>query len=120
MATNYVQPGDQLTITAGADISSGDVVVVGSLLGIAAVDIKSGATGTVSLQGVYTCPKVAGNAWTVGQALVWDVSESKFDTAAAVSLDTGDVSGNAVAFTAAGSTAATGQVAINRDVGSIT
>lgn len=102
MATNAVQPGDVITITAGADITSGSVVKVGQILGVALTDIDNGSTGAVAIRGVFTVPKVSGAVIAQGESLTWDVSVSKFDDNAA-SPATGDVTGApAVAFEAAG------------------
>lgn len=100
MATNYLQAGDVIQYTAGADISSGDVVKMGNILGVALGDIANGATGSVALRGVFTVPKVTAAVIAQGQSLVWDVSAGKFDDNAATPA-TGDVSGApAVAFEA--------------------
>ena len=42
MTTNYIQDGKVIEYTAGADISSGDVVVIGTLIGVALTDIANG------------------------------------------------------------------------------
>ena len=41
--TNYIQKGDTITVTAPATITSGSLVVVGSIVGVAACDAESGA-----------------------------------------------------------------------------
>lgn len=102
MATNYVQPGDTMTITAGADLASGEVVVVGQSLCVALETIANGATGVVARKGVFTVPKVSAAVIAQGERLVWDASAAAFDDNAATPA-TGDVSGEgAVAFEAAG------------------
>jgi predicted RecA/RadA family phage recombinase len=66
---NYVQDGDYLTITASADIDSGELVQYGSLHGVAVTDIANGAQGVIALKGVFTLPKLtaaAGDACTAG------------------------------------------------------
>lgn len=103
MASNYVSEGAVIQHTAsGADISSGDVVVVGQLLGVALVDIADGETGSVAIQGVFNVPKVSAAVIAAGESLVYDVSAGEFDDNAATPA-TGDVSGAAaVAVEAAG------------------
>lgn len=56
--TNFIQAGNVLawTNTSGADVSSGDIVAIGSLVGIAVTDILQGNVGSVNLEGVYTVP----------------------------------------------------------------
>jgi predicted RecA/RadA family phage recombinase len=69
MAQNYIQPGDVIEITAGATITSGQMVKVGAIVGVALNSATSGQTVRVRLKGVFNLPKAAG-AITVG-ALVY-------------------------------------------------
>lgn len=102
MATNQTQPGESIVITAGTNITSGQVVRVGQLLGVAVTDIASGTQGAVSLKGVYTVPKVSGAVIVQGETLTWDASAAAFDDSLATPA-TGDVTGSAaVAWESAG------------------
>ena len=102
MTTNAVQPGNVIDYTAGSTIASGDVVVIGNIIGVALGDIANGATGSVATRGVFTVPKVSAAVIAQGESLVWDVSAGKFDDNAA-SPATGDISGAAAcAWEAAG------------------
>lgn len=94
MANNFIQPGTVLDYVnnSGAAISSGDVVVVGGVLGVALTDIDAGATGSVQTQGVFRVPKVSGAVIAQGESLTWDVSAGAFDDNAATPA-TGDVTG---------------------------
>jgi len=119
MATNHVQPGAVIEYTAsGSSFSSGDVVVIGCLVGVALVDIADGATGAVQIGEVFTLAKTAGTAWTQGAVLDYDISESEFHTG--LSAATGDITKCGVAFAAAASAATTGQVLLTPGTGSIT
>lgn len=102
MATNYIQPGEVLDWVngTGSAVTSGSVVAVGNILGVALTDIASAATGSVQITGVFTVPKVTAAVIAQGESLVWDVSAGKFDDNAATPA-TGDISGApAVAFEA--------------------
>lgn len=104
LSTNFVQAGKVIDWTngTGAAVASGDVVKIGNLLGVAAVDIAADASGSVSLCGVFTVPKVAGAVIAQGETLTWDASAAAFDDNAAVAA-AGDITGAAaVAFEAAG------------------
>jgi predicted RecA/RadA family phage recombinase len=103
MATNYISGGDTIAWTnAGTAVVSGQVVVVGKIIGVAMVDIANAATGTVAVRGVFTVPKVSGAVIAQGENLVWDASAAAFDDNAATPAS-GDVSGApAVAMEAAG------------------
>jgi predicted RecA/RadA family phage recombinase len=117
---NYVQEGNTITYanSTGSKISSGDVVVIGCLIAIAATDIANGSSGELHTDGVFTVPKVQADVLTQGEALVWDKSVTKFgkhDTSQA----TGDVAGAVLCWEAAGNTATTVKVHLDQRVGTV-
>jgi len=125
MATNFVQEGGTISWTNGTGdaVVSGQVVAIGNILGVAAVDIANGAVGTVYVEGVFTCPKASGattHDFAQGAAVYWDASAGKFEKTGTGTLATGDLSGSAVAWEAAASTATTAKIKINQNVGSVT
>jgi predicted RecA/RadA family phage recombinase len=66
---NYVQDGKYIEFTAGATITSGQLVQVGDLHGVAVTDVANGAVGALAMEGVFTLPKLtgaAGDACTAG------------------------------------------------------
>jgi predicted RecA/RadA family phage recombinase len=66
---SYVQDGKYIEFTAGATITSGQLVQVGDLHGVAVTDVANGATGILALEGVFTLPKLtaaSGDATTAG------------------------------------------------------
>ncbi|MFT5766742.1 MAG: putative RecA/RadA family phage recombinase [Halioglobus sp.] len=102
MSANYKQVGNTLQYSnAGSAISSGDVVVVGDLVGIAetAIDATTGV-GTVNVEGVFEVACNTADVIAAGQTLVWDASASEFVDANTPA--SGDNTGGVVAFTAAG------------------
>lgn len=102
MATNFLRDGEVEQYTnGGSAISSGDVVVIGTRLGVALVDIANGATGSVAMRGVFNVPKVTAAVVAVGETLTWDVSAGKFDDDAATPA-TGDITGAAAVAVEAG------------------
>ncbi len=104
MASNFKQPGDVIPWVNGTGAAkvSGQVVVIGKVLGVCLVDIAAGATGSVALDGVFSVPKVSGAVIAQGENLTWDASAAAFDDNAAVAA-TGDVTGPpAIAFESAG------------------
>lgn len=118
MATNFIQNGCTLDYTAGADISSGSVVVMGQLIGVALTDIASGAVGALAVDGVFEVPKVAGAVIGAGESVIYDVSASAFDDNQATSAS-GDVSGACVAVEAAGNGETTVKVKLNVGLGTV-
>lgn len=102
MATNFLEEGDIITWTndSGSDIASGGIVKMLNTLGVALVDIANGASGAVTLEGVFSnIPKVTAAVFVVGEKLIWDVSAGKFDDSAATPAS-GDVTGAAIAWVA--------------------
>nr|BDD46845.1 hypothetical protein 11 [bacterium] len=82
MAKNFVQEGKVLDYTAsGSDISSGNLVIIGSIAGIAISDIADGETGAVRIAGVFSIPKAA-VAVTQGAKLYWNTTNSNLTTTA--------------------------------------
>lgn len=71
---NFVQPGVNLTLPAPADVASGDVVILGSILGIAAETVLSGADVDVVTKGVFTLPKVSALAIAIGDVVYFDAA----------------------------------------------
>jgi predicted RecA/RadA family phage recombinase len=99
MAKNYKQPGNVIDITAGANLTSGTPVVVGTLLAVPLTDIANGDVGAAQIEGVFELPKLGTAVITAGAKLIWDVSAGQFIIASAA---TGDLDGCAVAIAAAG------------------
>ena len=105
MATNFVTHGESIPYTnaTGSNITSGSVVAVGDMIGIALSDILIGSTGTVQLAGVAIVAKTTGQAWTQGAKLYWD-GTSAFTTTVGSNVWAG------WAYAAAASGDTTGQV----------
>lgn len=78
---NFVKRGNVIDYpnATGNDINSGDLVFVGSLVGVAQTDIAAGTTGAVLLEGVFNIAKAAG-AITIGAKLYWITSSSNLTT----------------------------------------
>jgi predicted RecA/RadA family phage recombinase len=69
---NYVQPGNTMTLVAPYDRLSGEGALVGSIFGVAATTVLSGADGEFDVVGVFTLAKVSAQAWTQGALIYWD------------------------------------------------
>ena len=82
MAKNFIQKGDTITWTnsTGSDVASGDVVVVGTLVCVAMVDIGNGKSGGLATSGVYELAAITTGAFTQGAALYWDATAKKLTT----------------------------------------
>jgi len=103
MAKNYVREGDVITyLNTGAAIASGDLVIVGNLVGVALTDIAATAgSGAVAVEGTFSVPKVAGAVIAQGATVVYKAASKSFDDNLAV-LVAGDLSVGCVAATGVG------------------
>lgn len=104
---NFVQDGSRIEITASADISSGDLVVVGSRVAVACVDIAAGATGAAAAEGVFTLPKKSTDVIAQGAPVYWDADPGEITTTATDNTLAG------YAFVAADNGTITVQIKIN-------
>lgn len=104
---NFVQAGENVTVTAAATGTSGDGVKIGSLFGIAAGDAKIGDPLVLVTAGVFDMPKVAADDITLGAAVYWRSSDELVTTTASGNTKVG------VAVTAAGNGAASVLVRLN-------
>ncbi|HEY7334336.1 MAG TPA: DUF2190 family protein [Bryobacteraceae bacterium] len=73
---NFIQPGEYgLTVTAPAGgVVSGQVVVIGAIVGIAATTQPAGAPVEIATQGVYDLPKVPADSLAVGATAMVDAT----------------------------------------------
>ena len=69
---NHVQCGDNLTIPAPYNVSSGHGVQVGAIFGVASRDALAGADVIIVTREVFTLDKVAGDDFSIGEAAYWD------------------------------------------------
>jgi predicted RecA/RadA family phage recombinase len=69
MAKNFIQEGAVVTVTAPRNVTSGEMVTVGVLSGVAQFTALSGAPVEIATEGVYEVAKTSAQAWTVGAAI---------------------------------------------------
>lgn len=79
---NFVQAGSALTIPAPANVASGDVVIVGNIIGIANAAAASGADLDVTTTGVFNLPKVSGDVFAVGATVYFNTATKLATTTA--------------------------------------
>ncbi|QRM55142.1 DUF2190 family protein [Sinorhizobium sp. BG8] len=74
---NFTQPGDVLDVPApSGGVVSGKPVIIGSLIGIAALTAAEGVTFPLQRTGVHTLAKTSAQAWTVGAKIYWTGTEA--------------------------------------------
>ena len=67
---NFVQEGNVVPVTAPRNLTSGELVVVGLLVGVAVHDAASGDPVEIQTTGVFEVAKTNAQAWaTVGLAI---------------------------------------------------
>lgn len=104
---NFVQPGENITVTADAAATSGAGVLVDNLFGIASGDADIGEPLVLVTQGVFEMPKVAADDMSAGAAVYWD------DGNGVVTVTATDNTKVGVAVSAAGNGAGTVRVRLN-------
>lgn len=82
---NFIQEGKRITLTAPAAVSSGDVVNVGQIVGVAVASAASGAEVEVQRVGVFSIPKAA-EAISAGDPLYWDNANARLTKTSAAGL----------------------------------
>ena len=83
MATaQFLHDGKSIDYTPGADVTAGDVVVQGDLIGVVKLDIAADILGALAVEGVFDFPKVTGggSAIATGALVYWDVADSEAKT----------------------------------------
>ncbi len=102
---NYIQMGDNLTLPAPYDVSSGDGALIGTIFGVASTSQLSGEDTSFVRVGVFALPKPGSQAWAVGAKVYWDNTAKNVTTtatsntligaaAAAVGGGAGETTGN--------------------------
>ena len=68
---SYVQKGDVLDYTPAGAVAAGDVVVIGTLVGVAPRPIAANALGSLAVEGVFSLPVATGATGAQGSAINW-------------------------------------------------
>lgn len=82
MVARYVQRGESIDFTPEADVAAGDVVKVGSLVGVAKLDVRAGELGALALVGVYEVA-TGGAEVAAGEAVSVDLATGRVAAAGA-------------------------------------
>ena len=79
MSATFVQAGDAIDYTPGADVAAGEVVVQGDLIGVSKLPIASGKLGSLAVDGVFDFPKATGVSTAIGagKTVYWDVGDEE-------------------------------------------
>jgi len=77
MIARFIQDGKSIDYTPGSNVSAGDVIVQGELVGVAKLDIAANQLGALAIEGIFEFPKPtgAGTDAAVGTLMYWDVAD---------------------------------------------
>ena len=103
---SYVQKGDVVDYTPASAVAAGDVVVIGSLVGVAPRAIAANALGSLAISGVFEMPCATGATGAQGSAINW------YATSGVAHASTGVAAGKLAKARAAGD--ATVHVVLNK------
>jgi predicted RecA/RadA family phage recombinase len=105
---NYVQEGRAIDVVAPVGgLTSGAFYYLNGLMGVVAVTAVQDDPSSIYTKGVFTLPKATSEAWAIGDALYWDVANSRFTKTAGVNRVPAGFAG-----AVAGSSDTTGNVVI--------
>jgi predicted RecA/RadA family phage recombinase len=73
----FIQNGNIITVTAAANIASGDGVLIGSIFGVAATEAVAGDEVEIGTVGIYELPKLSTAVIAQGDRVAWNNSTGK-------------------------------------------
>lgn len=76
MSAKFDKIADTINYTPSGAVSSGDVVAIGGLIGIAAEDIAASALGTLYVRGQFELDLATGKTFSAGDAVYVSSSEA--------------------------------------------
>ena len=89
----FVQAGENIDHTPVAAVAAGQVVVQGSMIGVAKTPIAAGALGALAVKGVFDVVK-ANEQQALGAALYWDADGDPYGGTAGTGCATTTAGGN--------------------------
>ena len=99
--------GKILTLAAPYNRLANEGAMIGSIFGVALVDVDSGDDAAFETEGVFELAKTSAQAWTAGQKIYWDNTNKNVTTTSAGNTKIG------VAAVAAASGDTVGRVRLN-------
>jgi len=79
---NFIQDGDSIDYTPGADVAAGAVVVQNDLIGVAKRPIAANTLGSLAVSGIFDFPKATGGGTAIaaGVSVYWDAGDGQAKT----------------------------------------
>lgn len=80
----FIQEGRAIEYTPGSAVTSGQVVLLNDLVGVARTPIEANKLGTLAIAGVFDFPKATGasTAIALGTSCYWDNTNQRATTTA--------------------------------------
>lgn len=102
MTAKYWQKGEVLDYKASAAVKNGEVVSLGTRIGVAGEDIAAGETGHLHVVGVFEMEKATGAmTMTMGAAVYYDEAAKKITTVASTGENSNKVNNIPAGYAAA-------------------
>lgn len=75
----FIEKGDMIDYTPGADVAAGAVVVLNDLIGVAKQPIAANQLGALAVTGIFDVPKASGvgTAIGAGKTVYWDAADQE-------------------------------------------
>lgn len=77
MSKNHVQPGNVIDVTLAATYASGDLILVGTLVGVCLKGGGSGDTVSVAIDEVFNVAKLSTDNMTIGSQVYLDAADKR-------------------------------------------
>lgn len=115
MASNYLQPGKDIDISAPTGgVTTGVGALIGRLFGLAQSTASAAVASVLGTQGAWNMAKTSAQAWAVGDPVYWDNTNRRADNAVAAGFRR-----IGVAIEAASNPSSTGKVRLDHFPGAI-
>ena len=105
---SFILQGDTIDVFAPTSVVSGQLVILGGLVGVATTTAAAGTTFALKTTGVFELPKLSTEVWTIGQKIYWDATNQWSTTTVGSNAQIG------VAAEPAANPSAVGRVLIRR------
>jgi len=74
MDAKYVAAGEAVDYRPASNVSAGDIVVQGDLVGVATTAITANTLGSLTVSGVFDVAKASATVFTAGAKVYWDAT----------------------------------------------
>lgn len=87
--TTYVGEGSIIDYTPGSNVSGGDIIVYGEMIGQVVADALAGEPVGLRVEGIIEAPKLSTDTPAVGVKVYWDAGNTRLTTTASTHKQAG-------------------------------